>query len=188
VLRAACCVALFLLPSVAAAQTPELSVYALKGQSNETWHGQADLDALNIELGRAISPRTDVAFVLAPARLWQPKSWFGDDFNDGNENVRALSGSLLVRRRFNVDSSRVQWYGEASTGPMWAEKAVPASTSRFNFVTQFGAGVVLLPKARLPIVAGYRFLHLSNGGYSPRNPGLNFSSLTLGVRVHIARE
>lgn len=170
---------LALLPTLASA---DVAVYATGGQSPKTWHGQATLSALNIELGRALSPRTEVAVVLAPMNFDQPLSWFGEQYGDGNEDVRAISASLLIRRKFNVDSPRLQFYGEAGTGPMYAEKAVPAATSRFNFMTQFGAGVVLMPQARFPLIAGYRFLHISNGGYSPRNPGLNISSVILGVR------
>ena len=66
---------------------------------------------------------------------------------------------------------------------MWAEKAIPASTSRFNFSSQLGAGVVLMPQARFPVMVGYRFAHLSNGGYSPRNPGFNISTIVVGVQV-----
>ncbi|HEX2060972.1 MAG TPA: acyloxyacyl hydrolase [Thermoanaerobaculia bacterium] len=172
--------ALAFLPAIASAET---IVSVTGGQSHASWHGQADLQALNVEMGRAVSPRTDIAFVVAPMNLWQPRSWFGDQFGDGHENVRAISGSLLIRRRFNIDSSRVQWYAEALSGPMWAEKAVPASTSRFNFVSQAGFGAVLRPRARWPVIAGYRFMHISNGGYSPRNPGMNVSSLTLGVQL-----
>ena len=160
------------------------AVYVTTGQSNETWHGQAKVTGLNIELVTARSPRTDIGFVLTPMTFDQPKSWFGDDYGDGNENVRAIAGSLLLRRWFNRDSSRLHVYGEAGTGPMYAEKSVPASTSRFNFVSQLGVGVVLMPRSRYPIVAGYRFQHVSNGGYAPRNPGLNFSSLILGIRFH----
>jgi hypothetical protein len=174
---------LALLPLTATAQT--ISVYGMAGQSPETWHGQADLQALNIELAHALSPRTDLAFVLTPMSFDQPRSWFGDDFGDGNERVRALAASLFLRRTFNRDSSRVHVYGELGTGPMYAEKAVPASTSRFNFVSQAGIGLVLMPQSRLPLIAGYRFQHVSNGGYAPRNPGLNFSSLILGVRFGV---
>lgn len=177
---------LLLFTTPAFAQIGDVAVYGTSAESNETWHGHAEMQALNVELTHALSPRTDLAFVITPMRLWQPKSWFGDQFGDGNEHVRALAGSLLVRRTFNNDSSRIRFYGEAATGPMWAEKAVPASTSRFNFVTQFGAGVVLLPASRVPILAGYRYMHVSNGGYSPRNPGLNFSGAIVGVRFRTA--
>jgi hypothetical protein len=176
---------LALFPLAATAQT--ISVYGTAGQSPRTWHGQADTRALNIEFAHALSPRMDVAFVLSPTELDQPRSWFGDDYGDGNERVRAIAGSLLVRRTLNRDSSRVHVYGELGTGPMYASKAVPASTSRFNFVSQAGVGVVLMPHSRVPLMAGYRFEHLSNGGYAPRNPGLNFSSLILGIRFGVRR-
>jgi hypothetical protein len=172
-----------LLPSIATAQTMYISVSATGGQSHKTWHGQADVQALNVEVGRALSPRTEVAFMLSPMSLWQPRSWFGDEFGDGNETVRAIAASLMARRRMNVDSDRVQFYGETAIGPMWAEKAIPASTSRFNFATQLGVGVVLMPRARFPLMAGYRFMHLSNGGYAPRNPGFNVSTVVVGVQI-----
>lgn len=163
----------------------DIRVYAIGGKSTTTWHGQADLQALNLELGRALSPRTSVGLVVAPMNLWQPRSWFGDQFGDGNESVRALSASLLVRRTFRVQSS-IQPYLEMSTGPMIAEKQVPASTSRFNFITQGGAGVVFNARGRFPLFAGYRVIHISNGGYAPRNPGLNVGAAVLGVQLRSA--
>ena len=168
--------------ALSAAGQSVVSVYATGGKSITTWHGQADLQALNVELARPLSPRLDWAAVVAPVNLWQPRSWFGDQYRDGNEPVRALSAALLVRRRFWTDARHAQAFVEGGTGPMYATKAVPASTSRFNFVTQVGAGVVLAPKARVPVMVGYRFMHISNGGYSPRNPGVNVSAVVFGVR------
>lgn len=160
----------------------QVRVTASGGKSITTWHGQADLEAVNFELGHALSPHTTVAIVASPMTLWQPRSWFGDQFGDGNESVRALAATLLVRRTFRVQAP-VQWYVEGATGPMVAEKQIPASTSRFNFVTEMGAGLVFNAQGRLPIIAGYRFMHVSNGGYSPRNPGLNFSAAVIGVQL-----
>jgi opacity protein-like surface antigen len=170
-------------PTFASAEISHIVLSAAGGQSHKTWHGQADIQALNLELGKAFSPRTEVALMLSPMNLWQPRSWFGDQFGDGNETVHALAASVLVRHRLNTDSSRLHVYGEAATGPTWAEKAIPASTSRFNFSTQLGAGVVVMPRARFPVMVGYRFVHLSNGGYSPRNPGFNISTVVVGVQV-----
>jgi hypothetical protein len=171
-------VALAVLAVAARAQNIDhVGVSVTGGRSVATWHGQADLQAINIELARALSPRTDVAFVAAAMDFWQPRSWFGSEFGDGDEHVRAISGSLLVRRALGP------FYLEGSTGPMFAEKRVPASTSRFNFVSQFGAGLVLMRNARVPLLLGYRFVHVSNGGYAPRNPGLNISAITIGARL-----
>ena len=171
----------------ASAQTfDRFSVHASGGMSIKTWHGQAAIPALNIEIGRALTPRMELAFVFAPMYIRQPRSWFGDQFGDGDENVSAVSGSLLVRHRFREHSNRAAMYLEASTGPMWAERRVPAATSRFNFISQFGAGFELRPQSRTPIVIGYRFGHISNGGYAPRNPGWNVSSLVIGTRFRTA--
>jgi accessory colonization factor AcfC len=169
-----------------AAQTfDDIRVYGAGGKSTTTWHGQADVQTLNVELGHALSPRTTVGVVLAPVNLWQPRSWFGDQFGDGNESVRAMSASLLIRRTFRLQSS-IQPFLEMSTGPMIAEKRVPASTSRFNFITQWGAGVVFNGQGRFPFFAGYRVMHISNGGYAPRNPGLNVGAAVAGVQLRSA--
>jgi hypothetical protein len=166
--------------------TAQVRVYATGGKSITSWHGQADTQAMHFEFGYPLSPRTTVAVAAVPMVLWQPRSWFGDQYGDGNEAVRAFGASLLVRRSFRVESA-VQWYVEGGTGPMIAEKQVPASTSRFNFVTQGGGGFVFNARGRLPIIAGYRFMHISNGGYSPRNPGLNVSAAVVGVQLRSAR-
>jgi hypothetical protein len=177
-------VALVLLPLMADAQaTRDVSVYAVGGKSMTSWHGQAEVTALNIELARSLSPRTDVGFVFTPMTVRQPRSWFGNAYGDGNENVNALSGSLLVRRLFGTWHERLRLYAEGSTGPMWAQRRVPASTSRFNFVTQAGAGLILMPRSAMPLMVGVRFMHISNAGYAPRNPGLNVTSLVIGLRM-----
>jgi hypothetical protein len=171
------------LPCIASADISYFAISASGGQSHETWHGQADIQTLNLELGKALSPRTEVVASISPMSLWQPRSWFGDQFGDGNETVHAIAVSALLRHRWNTNSSRAHLYGEIATGPMWAEKAIPASTSRFNFSTIFGSGLVLRPHTRHPLTVGYRFQHLSNGGYSPRNPGFNISLVVVGVQI-----
>jgi hypothetical protein len=49
------------------------------------------------------------------------------------------------------------------------------------------AGFVYNVGGRVPVFAGYRFLHISNGGYAPRNPGLNVSAAVFGVQLRSAR-
>ena len=159
-----------------------LDVFAAGGKSVTTWHGQADFQSIDFELGRSFSPRTDLAVVASPIFIWQPRSWFGDQFGDGNELVHAGAVSLRVRYKL-FGESRLRPYIDASTGPMWAEKRVPASTSRFNFISQVGGGVIWRTRTDYNLYLGYRFSHISNGGYAPRNPGLNVSSLLLGVQL-----
>ena len=159
-----------------------MNVYATGGKSWTNWHGQADMQTLNFELSHAFSPRYEAGVVFAPMNFYQPRSWFGYQFGDGSEQVQAASVSMLGRRTFRVDAP-TNVYVEASTGPMWSEERVPEFTSHFNFISQFGTGVVLNARGRFPLIVGYRFAHISNGGYSERNPGWNISSLLIGTRV-----
>ncbi|MGZ8867296.1 MAG: acyloxyacyl hydrolase, partial [Thermoanaerobaculia bacterium] len=92
----------------------------------------------------------------------------------------------LVRRTFRTQS-RLRPFLEGATGPMIAERRVPASTSRFNFVTHAGLGLVFNGDGRMPVFVGYRFMHISNGGYAPRNPGINVSAAVVGVQLRSAR-
>jgi hypothetical protein len=172
------------LVSPASTQEPDrVSVYLAGGKSATSWHGQSELEAINLELTRPLSPRMDVAFIFAPVQMSQPRSWFGNEYGDGNESVRALSASILLRYKFGVGSQRVNWYMEGGSGPMWADRRVPAATSRFNFMTQAGIGALLFPERRVGVIAGLRFHHISNGGYAPRNPGLNVTGVVLGVQI-----
>lgn len=167
--------------SVSAQTLNDLRVVAVAGKSTTNWHGQADLQLLQLELGHALSTRTTVAVVVGAANVWQPRSWFGDQYGDGSEVVRGLSMSLLLRRSFR-ERSTIRPYVELATGPIVAEKRVPAATSRFNFMSQAGGGVVFNADGRVPVFAGYRFLHISNGGYASRNPGLNVSAAVIGLQ------
>jgi len=179
---------LVLLPLFATAQiVDEVSVYASGGKSVTNWHGQVAVAALNIEFARALSPRTDLGFILSPMSINQPRSWFGDDYGDGDEDVRALGGSLFARRKFRVKHERMHLFAEMSSGPMWAERRVPASTSRFNFASQAALGFIFMPHSAMPVTVGYRFMHISNGGYAPRNPGLNVSSIMIGTVIRSRR-
>jgi lipid A 3-O-deacylase len=163
----------------------DMNLVAVGGKSSTNWHGQADLQLLQVELGHALSPRTTVALVGGAVNLWQPRSWFGDQYRDGNESVHALAASLLLRHAFR-SGGNVRPYIEIASGPFIAEKRVPAATSRFNFMSQGGAGLVFNGGGRMPLLVGYRFLHISNGGYAPRNPGLNVSAAVVGVQFRTA--
>lgn len=173
--------------ALAASRTggPHLSVTATGGRSITTWHGQATIRSIAIEWGRDLSLRTELFVVAAPYLIEQPRSWFGSLHGDGNEIAKAASMSIFVRRRFERGSPTYEPYVEIGSGPMWANRRVPAATSRFNFITQPGFGMRLFPKKQVSLVVGYRFLHISNGGYAPRNPGLNVNSLLIGTTFRL---
>jgi hypothetical protein len=158
-------------------------VYASDGRSMQNWHGQAQLQSINIERAKQYRWGGEFGYIFSSHVITQPRSWFGNQFGDGNENVPAGSLSLLVRHRYNQNSHFAQPFIELSSGPMWARTQVPAGTSRFNFISQLGVGYVFHPDRRASLVLGWRIAHISNAGYSPRNPGLNINSLMIGTQL-----
>jgi len=163
--------------------THRVNVCATGGKSDQNRHGQAEIESVHFEWGKALSPRTELVFVAAPHIIRQQRAAAWEDIK-GDERIRAISGSFMLRHRFKTDSSMAQPYLELGSGPMWATRRVPAATSRFNFITQTGFGVVLFPKRASALIVGYRFAHISNAGIARHNPGLDVSSLLIGVQVN----
>lgn len=130
---------------------------------------------------------TDIGASLSYHDIRQARSWFGYRYGDPNDSVRGESLYLFLRHRFRVDSPSLQPFIDIGTGPMWANRRVPAATSRFNFSSQLGLGVTLWPSSRMPVMAGYRFAHISNGLIASRNPGLEVSSFFIGTRIRTFR-
>ena len=170
--------ALLTLPS--AGQPVETGVSLLGGISAENWHGQVRVSAVYVEFTQRRYGRTEFAWVLSPMQFEQPSNWFGDGFGP-KDRMMAVSAAVQLRRRYRTASDRLQPYLELAGGPVWAERRVPAAASRFNFASQGGFGVMLAPRSKLPVSIGYRFLHISNGGYAPRNPGLNVSAFMIAL-------
>lgn len=164
------------LPAVAQEQ---FAVLATGGKSMTSYHGQADLQSWNLEWTRRQWKHTDAGFSLGQEFLWQPKTWYGGHDHMDKEKVHAGNLSLVVRR---YSASHPALFAEISSGPMWAGKQVPAATSRFNFLSQAGIGVLIGSRWATPITIGYRFAHISNAGFAHHNPGMNVSALVLGMR------
>ncbi len=167
-------------------QPNRLNLYAFGGKSMTGRIGQADIQAVNFEFGRAISRRTELGVVLSPMLIRQAKSGYDEQLGDGSRNVRAVAGSLFARYHFGDDTATFRPYVELSSGPMWSEKRVPAGTSRVNFLSQGGVGVTIHPKARYGVIVGWRFGHISNGWIEPdKNPGYNTNALVLGLQLRM---
>lgn len=166
-----------LLTSIAPANSDEVAVVLSAGKSITNWHGQADVQSVSLEWTREHWKNVEAGFAVSSQVFWQPRSWFGYDYGNGNEKVQAAGASLLGRYRFRRRGS-FRPYAELAIGPVIADKPVPAATSHFNLATQPGFGVEV---GTLRI--GYRFSHISNGGIVSRNPGLNVSSIVLAVAV-----
>lgn len=159
-----------------------LSLYGAGGKSTTNWHGQSDLQSLSFDVTQPALTRwrIDVGMIASVHSLWQPKSWFGDRYGDGSETVWATSVALVARHEF-ARRGAFEPYAEVSSGPMYSDKNLPANTGRINFISQGGGGVII-HRGRIPIIAGLRIGHISNAGLFQHNPGVNFTSIVLGLR------
>jgi lipid A 3-O-deacylase PagL len=163
------------------AQNFDVKVFASGGASAANRHGRAILQSLNLEVTRPFG-RTDGGVIIGAQQIDQPKSFFSVR-GEPSDRVDGVSFSLLVRRQFATDRA-LQPYADFSSGPIWTERQVPAETSRVNFLTQAGGGVVLM-RARFPVFVGVHVAHISNAGLSNHNPGWNLISMTMGTAVHL---
>jgi len=159
------------------------NVYGTAGKSMTGRIGQADIEAINYELGHAISPRTEFGTTVALMNIHQRKSGYDEQLGVGSRNVPAISSALFVRRHFGSESARIRPFLELSSGPMYSRYRVPAGTSRVNFISQGGVGVTFRPSERYGVIAGWRFGHISNGGIeADKNPGYNINVVVIGVQ------
>jgi hypothetical protein len=155
------------------------NVYFSGGQNAMNRHGHSVFRSIHFEVAGSSSRlpkflRDDQAgAALTYSAVRQARSWFGYADGDPDDNVRAESLYLFVRRE------RRGFFADIGTGPMWSNRRIPAATSRLNFNSQVSLGIILFSRVRL----GYRFSHISNGGLAGRNPGLNVHSVLIGLRA-----
>ncbi len=166
-----------------AAYAGEWTVTGSAGKSITNWHGQAATQVFTVSYRGWNWKGVDLAAGAAPFIIHQPKSWFSNDYGDGNETIVGpalrMSASKTWRR-----ASALQPYADLTGGPLWTPKQVPDSTSQMNWVTDIGTGVAIAsPQSRTALIVGYRFSHISNGGLSSRNPGWNVSSVIFGMKI-----
>ena len=76
-----------------------------------------------------------------------------------------------------VGLNRIRPYAEFAGGPFWTDLTgkIPEASGELNFVLTAGAGVSYFMTERTALNIGYRFHHISNGGTSSPNLGLNAS-------------
>jgi hypothetical protein len=169
----------------------DFNIYLADAKSETNRHGQSRFRTISFELmGRPklsrllerYLPDARLGLDIDYADVRQPRSWFGYTYGDPDDSVRAEWAHFFVRQYWRK-SSNLQPYVDIGTGPMWSNRRIPAATSKLNFNSQLGLGVALFPNTRLPLYVGYRFFHISNGGLTGRNPGLNVNGFFVGTRV-----
>ena len=166
----------------------EVNTYLSGGGSRMNFHGHSLFRSVHFEVtgDSAFANRwmrqTDAGIAVAYSDIHQARSWFGYRYGDPDDWVRAVSSLFFLRRRWHD-----ALYAEIGTGPMWSNRRVPAATSRLNMDSQAGFGAIFFAHGRLPLHIGYRFSHISNGGLTGRNPGLEVHQIVIGARVRRLR-
>jgi len=176
---------LLLCPAVAIAfdlSPREFNIYLSGGESPMNFHGHSVFRSIHFEVAGESKLakrwlRADAGASVAYSDIRQARSWFGYRYGDPDDWVRGVSSVFFVRRHWD------RTYVELGTGPMWSNRRVPAATSRFNMDSQLSLGLEVFGASRVPVRVGYRFSHISNGGLTGRNPGLNVHSLFVGTRA-----
>ena len=76
-----------------------------------------------------------------------------------------------------VALDRIRPYTEFAGGPFWSDLTgkIPEESGQFNFILSGGFGVSYFLTDQAALNVGYRFQHISNGGTSYPNIGLNAS-------------
>lgn len=183
---------LLLLLSSSTAFAGDFNIYLGHAASETNGHGRSRFRTISFELtGRPKLPRVFERYLtnaklgvdIDYADVRQPRSWFGYTYGDPDDSVRAEWAHFFVREYWRTSSNLLQPYADIGTGPMWSNRRIPAATSKINANSQLGLGVVLFPNAKVPLYVGYRFFHISNGGLTGRNPGLNVNGFFVGTRV-----
>ena len=82
---------------------------------------------------------------------------------------------------WNFDThGRVVPYVDLGGGVLFTNRQVPPGTSRINFTTAGAVGLHFL-RGKANWTADVRFMHISNSGMTPANPGINTVQLRLGL-------
>ena len=169
----------------------DFNIYLANAKSETNRHGQSRFRMISFELigrpklpgllGRYL-PNARAGADIDYSDVRQPRSWFGYTYGDPDDSVRAEWAHFFIRQYWGA-SNTLRPYADLGTGPMWSNRRIPAATSKLNFNSQLGLGVALFPNGRTPLFIGYRFFHISNGGMTGRNPGLNVNGFFVGTRV-----
>jgi hypothetical protein len=90
------------------------------------------------------------------------------------------SASPMVRYRWRANDRWIS-YAEAGIGASYTNIREPDLSTRFQFIDQFGGGVLRHITRETKLNVGMRWVHISNGGIASPNHGVNTLMLRLGA-------
>ena len=93
---------------------------------------------------------------------------------------KAAGGSLLLRYNFLPESNFIPFI-EAGAGIMILDFDLEGQSDGFNFSLQGGPGFHYFFREQTALTGGWRWLHISNAGFSRPNQGIDSSLFMVGV-------
>jgi hypothetical protein len=172
---------------VQAEEPPEVRSIAFGGLAGQDFyprsHGFSEFGGTFVDIGMFVSRKLELGLDLQPTMLIRQPN--GHPLGTGRETVPAAALDVTLRWFPGPSPLGSRWYLEAAEGPFWSWHRVPAGGTRFNFLTQAGTGLLFPAGAGWTILAGYRWVHISNADLGDRNPSWNYHALILGLRHEI---
>jgi hypothetical protein len=170
--------------------TNELGFWAGGSFDSPTLIGTAEdrkYFTIGLRYGRVFATSKRVAYeytidLVPVAVVFQPD--FAQVFN--RSGASSIYGAGLSPIGFKVNfnrSGRFKPFLSTSGGFIYFGHPVPddvPGATEFNFTFDFGGGVQISSGARGAVILGYKFQHISNGGRSIVNPGLDANVIYAG--------
>jgi hypothetical protein len=137
---------------------------------------------LAIRYGRVMAANNKVAFEWTID--FEPVAVLSLKRVTTRERVYA-TGASPIGLKFNMRPlRRVQPFANASGGFLYFKKDVPVpGAARFNFTFDFGGGIQIVNSSRRAFMVGYKFQHISNGGASQINTGIDVHVVYAGFSI-----
>lgn len=111
----------------------------------------------------------------------------GDSFSreeDPRESHDATAYGIstgFIARTYPIETERWSVFTEISGSLVWFERPFPPRGTPFDGVMRAGGGVTAKLSSDLSLVAGARWLHISNGGSAEKNPAYDALGGYIGI-------
>ena len=107
------------------------------------------------------------------------------ELEDGEKDKATMAGLELLLRYHFLKGDGWSVFGDLVGGLQQTTKPLPFNGTHFNFRPQLGLGVTWFLNDQTLLLAGARWLHISNGGKNgeAKNPGYDSAMIYLGLMM-----
>ena len=176
--------------------TNEFSVWVGGSFDSPTLIGTAEdrkFFITGLRYGRVLAAGEQVAFeytvdVIPAAVVFQPEGsrFNGGGADRGSASIYGVGAAPVGLKLYLRRQRRVKPFVDGSGGFLYFGEPVPVNitgATRFNWTFDFGGGIQISTGDRRAITVGYKLHHISNGGRSEINPGLDANLFYVGYSI-----